>query len=81
MKELFHRVNSKEVVVGWYASSRIRGFQPILYACLDQKVSDCTSSCRFTTGTGDQLGHRDVLVQEFYESECQNPVVLYFWLR
>ena len=30
--------------------------------------------CRFTTSTGDSFTGRDVLIQDFYGSECQNPV-------
>ena len=30
--------------------------------------------CRFTTSTGDSFTGRDVLIQEFYSTECQNPV-------
>lgn len=29
---------------------------------------------RFTTGTGEDLSNKDVLVQNFYDDECQNPV-------
>lgn len=29
---------------------------------------------RFTTSTGDSLNGRDILIQDWYASECQNPV-------
>lgn len=32
---------------------------------------------RFTTGTGEDLCNKDVLVQNFYDDECQNPVSLF----
>lgn len=79
MKDLHHRVNPREVVVGWCAflsaaSEDATHIHALNTACFCSALRNFLRLCRFMTGTGDQLGGRDVLVQEFYESECPHPV-------